>query len=80
MTTKTAKAPSIDRETFSAKAQGTQCRIGEFPAYLDPRQFSTGSYGWGFSGKVTMMVDGKPVQCQASINVTVIGSKSKGTF
>lgn len=37
--------------------------------------FSTGSFGWGASDKITIMVDGVPVKVQASVNLTVVGSK-----
>jgi hypothetical protein len=41
----------------------------------DVKKFSTGSVGWNVNGKVTLMVNGQPVRCQCSLNLTVIGSK-----
>ena len=43
---------------------------------LDPREFSSGSFGWFASEKLEVPVGGKRVRCQMSINVTVIGSKN----
>lgn len=40
-----------------------------------PREFSTGSLGWFGNGKVTVLVDGQPVVCQVSCNITAVGSK-----
>lgn len=37
--------------------------------------FATGSLGWGFSDKMDMQIDGVPVKCQVSINITVVNSK-----
>lgn len=37
------------------------------------KEFSTGSKGWNFNGKV--MIDG--VKCQVSGNIVIIGSKPK---
>lgn len=40
-----------------------------------PKEFSSGSLGWNFSGTVTIMVAGVPVQCQAGVNLTIKNSK-----
>ena len=45
------------------------------PLTAEPKEFSTGSFGWYLSGKATVMVDGKPVQVQVGANLTIIGSK-----
>jgi len=37
--------------------------------------FSTGSFGWYYNGKTTVMVDGKPLSVQVGLNLTVVGSK-----
>ena len=39
------------------------------------REFSTGSFGWYVNGKASIVVDGKPIQCQVGMNITVVGSK-----
>jgi len=37
--------------------------------------FSTGSFGWGASDKITIVVGGVPLKVQASVNLTVVNSK-----
>jgi hypothetical protein len=63
---------SISREDFIAKAQQV---IGGVTLFAEPKQFSTGSFGWYLSGKATIQVDGKPVAVQVGANLAVIGSK-----
>lgn len=70
----------ITRETFVAKAPVLTLDVGEdgkpVAKFLcGPKDFSTGSFGWGASEKMTLIIDGKPVKVQASINLTVVGSK-----
>lgn len=48
-------------------------KLGELP--IDAKTFSTGSFGFGSSDKMTVMIGGIPVKCQVSLNITVIGSK-----
>ncbi len=74
----------ISREEFVANAprlslsfRGQHVEIPEVVAA--PREFSTGSLGWGASGKIEVMLDGKPVMVQLSVNMTVIGSKPAAT-
>ncbi|KAJ1611699.1 apicomplexan specific protein [Cryptosporidium canis] len=44
---------------------------------ISPRQFSTGSVGWYYGGKVPLPVgDDLEVVCQVSVNCTVVGSKT----
>ncbi|KAJ1605395.1 apicomplexan specific protein [Cryptosporidium canis] len=44
---------------------------------ISPRQFSTGSVGWYYGGKVPLPVgDDLEVLCQVSVNCTVVGSKT----
>jgi len=40
-----------------------------------PKEFSTGSCGWGLSKKVSFKVGDKEVQCQLSVNCIAVGSK-----
>ena len=65
----------ISRADFLAKAQSVKIDIGGFPMHADPREFSTGSFGWYVNGKATIQVDGKPIQVQVGMNLTVVGSK-----
>ena len=39
------------------------------------KEFSTGSFGWHFSGKIVIEVDGVPLKVQVSMNLIVVGSK-----
>lgn len=72
----TPKLPShVNLDTFTTDAKPLNLRDGDISFQAVPRKFSTGSVGWGSSGKVTVMVNGKPTPCQVSFNVTVIGSK-----
>lgn len=40
-----------------------------------PKDFSTGSFGWGASDKMTLTINGTLVKVQCSINLTVVASK-----
>lgn len=52
------------------------CQIGDKTLLaLEPKEFSTGSVGYNANGKVTLIVNGKPVVFQASLNLTAVGSK-----
>jgi len=41
----------------------------------DPREFSGGGKGWYTGGKIEVSINGKPCWAQASINISVPGSK-----
>ncbi len=41
----------------------------------EPREFSTGSFGWYVNQKATITVDGKPLSVQVGSNLIVVGSK-----
>jgi hypothetical protein len=49
--------------------------IGTNELIADKREFSTGSFGWYYNGKTTIMVDGKLLSVQIGMNLTVVGSK-----
>ncbi len=65
----------ISRADFLAKAQPIRVELNGFPMQADPREFSTGSFGWYVNGKASITVDGKPIQVQVGMNLTVVGSK-----
>lgn len=48
-------------------------RDGALPA--EPREFGTGSCGWYVTGKVSLMVEGRPVAVQVGLNLVVVHSK-----
>jgi hypothetical protein len=66
---------SIARAEFLEKAQQVKVEIGGQTLFAEPKEFSTGSFGWYLSGKATIQVDGKPVAVQVGANLAVIGSK-----
>jgi hypothetical protein len=66
---------AITRQQYTANAKPVTVAINNQPLSASPKQFSTGSMGWFANGKVSLIVDGIPVQCQVSLNITVIGSK-----
>ena len=77
MSTATARKTTcpVTRSQFTSTAKALTVAIANQPLSASPKQFSTGSFGFYANGKVTVVVDGVPVQCQVSLNVTVIGSK-----
>jgi hypothetical protein len=65
----------LTKTEFKEKAQPIPVDIGGVKMFAEPKEFSTGSFGWYLSGKATLLVDGKPVQVQVGANLAVIGSK-----
>ncbi len=71
-----AKTPCpISRQEFKDNAQPVAFEITGTPVTADAKEFSTGSFGWYFSGKVTIEVNGKKLPVQVGCNMTVVGSK-----
>jgi hypothetical protein len=71
-----AKSPCpISKSAFLEKAESVKVNIGGQEVTAEKREFSTGSFGWYFNGKTTINVDGKPLQVQVGLNLTVVGSK-----
>ncbi|OII74663.1 uncharacterized protein cubi_00216 [Cryptosporidium ubiquitum] len=73
------KQASMSVEEFLEKSQVLSLTINGSNEKLaiSPRQFSTGSVGWYYGGKVPLPVGNDlEVVCQVSINCTVVGSKS----
>ena len=67
-----AELADLGSVTLVAKlGNGKEVLLGS----MDPRYFSTGSYGMGLNGKVSIPIAGKNCRMQASVNFTVIGSK-----
>jgi hypothetical protein len=65
----------ISRADFLAKAEPIKIDLNGFPLTADPREFSTGSFGWYVNAKAPVVIDGKTVQVQVGMNLTVVGSK-----
>ncbi len=63
------------RKEFLEKAQPIEVTIAGMPVSADVKEFSTGSVGWYYSGKMAVRVGERPVNVQVSVTITVIGSK-----
>jgi hypothetical protein len=59
-------------QAFRATAKAVEVTIDGQKLLAQPKEFSTGSYGYFLSGKVVL--DGK--RCQVGMNVVIIGSKN----
>ena len=71
-----AKSPCpLSKTQFIDKAEPVKVVINGQEIIADKREFSTGSFGWYYNGKVTITVDGKPLSVQIGLNLTVVGSK-----
>ncbi len=66
----------ITLERFQGKAAPLAVSIGGQVLTADVKApFSTGSFGWYCTGKVTIEVDGVPVKVQVGCNLIAVGSK-----
>jgi hypothetical protein len=65
----------VSKTQFLDKAEAVKIVIGNSELVADKREFSTGSFGWYYNGKISITVDGKPLSVQCGINLTVVGSK-----
>lgn len=71
------KGPSCSLAELS-KLGPQPLKIGDHViGYVNPREFSTGSYGLSFTGKMVLpLPDNKSANLQIACNCTVIGSKN----
>jgi hypothetical protein len=65
----------ISREDFLAKAEPIKFELNGVPLIAEPREFSTGSFGWYLNSKAPVQVDGKNLTLQVGMNIIVVGSK-----
>jgi hypothetical protein len=66
----------ISRADFLAKAEPLKLDLGNGQTLVaEPREFSTGSFGWYVNQKATITVDGKALSVQVGSNLIVVGSK-----
>jgi hypothetical protein len=71
-----AKSPCpLSKTQFIDKAEPVKVSINGQELIADKREFSTGSFGWYYNGKINITVDGKPLSVQIGLNLTVVGSK-----
>lgn len=71
---KPPKCP-ISRAEFLKVATFLPVTLGESHVAAIAKEFSTGSFGFGFTDKITVKVGDKHVRFQVSLNCTAIGSK-----
>lgn len=72
-----AKNPCpIGRKEFMDNAKPESFQLAGSNVIAEPKEFSTGSFGWYFSGKVNIEVNGKKLPVQVGCNMTVVGSKT----
>jgi hypothetical protein len=70
-----AKVSPISRTQFIEKAEPVKIVIAGQEVIADKKEFSTGSFGWYYNGKINITVDGKLLPIQVGLNLTVVGSK-----
>ena len=75
MISRVATRCPIERERFKSAAKPIQVEINGQSFQAEVKEFSTGSFGWNLNTKVTVQVDGVPLNCQIGLNLTVVGSK-----
>ena len=68
-------ASPVTRTQFLEKAEPVRINVNGQDIVADKREFSTGSFGWYYNGKINITVDGKPLSVQVGLNLTVVGSK-----
>lgn len=65
----------VTRAQFKETAEPLKITIAGQELIAEPKEFSTGSFGWFINGKVLVPVGGKNVSVQVGLNLTVVGSK-----
>jgi len=65
----------VTKTQFMEKAEAVKIVLNGNEMLAEKREFSTGSFGWYLNGKTTVTVDGKPLNVQVGLNLTVVGSK-----
>lgn len=65
----------ITAEKFAMGAKSLIVTIGGQQFVAEPKEFSTGSFGWYVNAKMVAEVDGQPLKVSIGANLTVVGSK-----
>jgi hypothetical protein len=65
----------ISRAEFKEKAKALPLVINNVPLQAEVKEFSTGSFGWSFNGKMAVVVGETSASVQINVNLTVVGSK-----
>mmetsp|Transcript_22678 Transcript_22678/g.31580 ORF Transcript_22678/g.31580 Transcript_22678/m.31580 type:complete len:120 (-) Transcript_22678:74-433(-) len=73
-----SKDAIISLDKFKKEAKDLKIVINGTEFTAEPKEFSSGSYGWGLAGKVLKVkVGDQDVHVQLSINLPIRGSKKK---
>jgi len=65
----------LTAEEFIANAKPITVDLQGTLVTFEPKVFSSGSFGWGFYGKMDIKVGNKPIKVQSSSSLTAVGSK-----
>lgn len=65
----------ITLQEFRDGAKDVKVTLNGESVSAEVKEFSTGSLGWFFGGKVTVEINGVKVKVQVGLNMTIIGSK-----
>lgn len=65
----------ITRKQFADGAKPITIKIGNQEIHLNPREFTTGSFGWRADGKFPVDVNGTAVMTTLNLNLITLGSK-----
>lgn len=75
------RKPAISRDDFLANAEPIEINIAGYPVVVDPRVFSSGSYGYGVVGappKIQIKLGKTVVDLCLSLSLVVSKSKPQG--
>jgi hypothetical protein len=67
--------PPITRDEFLQNAEPAKLSLSGLEMEVAPDDFSTGSFGWKYRERHTVIVNGKKVDVIVQVNATVVGSK-----
>lgn len=65
----------LTRAEFAEHATAIEVVVNGVELTADPKQFSSGGFGYYLGGKITVKVNGKPVTCQLGLNLVAVNSK-----
>jgi len=74
-----AKHCPVTREQFRENAKPVSIVVNGVEMEAQPKEFSTGSFGWYLTGKTLLPVGDQKVNVQIGLNLTVIGSKEQSS-
>jgi len=72
-----AKFCPVTRDEFRGNAKAITITVNDVEMEAQPKEFSTGSFGWYLTGKIMLPVGEKKVNVQIGLSLTIIGSKEQ---